>query len=227
MEVRDQPVDDPEAISGQDEKPGFAPTCAKSCAPQVSRARSVVVPDPRSRGRLCCARCEWSRPLPAARYTIRCASRGWTRLRYGRAGRSCTHVEGHVSECNAARSQRIEHVCVEVQPGCRRGHRARRSRVDSLMPALVLHVGRMLDIRRQRHRPVSLEHIEHVGIIELQAERPPCLATTVALTRSCNVSVSALVGACVARAGSEPALDPLPAHARPALPPGRRSFCVR
>ena len=83
---------------------------------------------------------------------------------------ACADVQGHAGNAHAALVQAREQGLVEVQPGGGRGHRAGVARIDRLVAPLVLGIGRMRDVRRQRQHAFALEHVQHRRIEAQQPE---------------------------------------------------------
>ena len=73
------------------------------------------------------------------------------------------------------RAQRIEHPRIEVQPRRRSRHGAGRTRINGLVARFVVGIRLVLDVRRQRHRAVALEHLENIAAFELQVKEAAVL----------------------------------------------------
>ena len=72
-----------------------------------------------------------------------------------------TDVQRDGGDLDPRRLERLEHLAREVQPRGRGRHRSRLGGVDGLVPVAVLGQRRALEVGRQRHGAVALEHLEH------------------------------------------------------------------
>ena len=86
-----------------------------------------------------------------------------------RLERSGADMQRKVGELHAALAQPGKQRLVEMKPGGRCGHRARRPRIHRLIARLVVGFRRVRDVRRQRQRAVALQHRKHV-ITVLEAQ---------------------------------------------------------
>ena len=162
MEIGDEAVDHPELEPGGDEQIGLGGACDRGA---VGCGRGL---EAAHRGR--------SDRDDAAAAPARFPDRGRSRLRNRVAlavhamlreilhahRLECprAHVQRHVGELDAAFGKRREQRLVEVQARCRGRDGAGGARVYGLVAPLVLRLGRVGNIRRERNAAVALEQLE-------------------------------------------------------------------
>ncbi len=75
-----------------------------------------------------------------------------------------TDVQCDVRKLDAACSQASQQIVAEMKAGSRRRDRAGLRRVNGLIAQNINRIGRMIDIRRQRHLAVLLKYGVHVAV---------------------------------------------------------------